>query len=114
MGNYKFCIAKQAEEYVFILYPNNNNRQEIGRSNGFPSESDAKEGLYQFRQFIKQNRTNLMSYLTITKKDLRFYGELKYSLGSFFRNIGYYEKTELKNWLFRIIKNIDAPLKIQK
>lgn len=113
MGKYIFCITKQENEYLFILYPNNNNNQEIGRSNGFLSESDAKKGLYQFQQFIKQNSTNLMSYLTITKKDLRFYGELKYSFGSFFRNMGYYDKSEFEQWLFRIIENIDAPLKTE-
>lgn len=113
MGNYKFCIAKQSEEYIFILYPNNNNSQEIGRSNGFSNESDAKEGLYQFQQFIKQNRANLMAYLTITKRDLQFYGELTYIDGVFFRNRGYFNKSEFKKWLSRIIENIDAPLKIE-
>lgn len=113
MGNYKFCISKEGEKYFFILYPNNNNNQEIGRSSGFSNESDAKEGLYQFQQFIKQNRTDLMTYLTITKKELRFYGELKYNLGSFFRNMGYYDKSEFEQWLFRIIENIDAPLKAE-
>ena len=113
MGNYKFCISKQEEEYVFILYPNNNNNQEIGRSSGFPNESDAKEGLYQFQQFIKQNNTDLISYLTITKRGLQYYGELTYKDVAFFRNIGYSNKSEFNDWLSRIIENIDAPLKIK-
>ena len=112
MGNYKFCISKQEEEYVFILYPNNNNRQEIGRSSGFPNESDAKEGLYQFRQFIKNIQNNLHGALDIAKNDKHFYGKLTYNTGTFYRKNGYEQKSEYENWLKRIIKNIDAPIEL--
>lgn len=111
MGNYKFCIAKQAEEYVFILYPNNNNNQEIGRSNGFPTESDAKEGLYQFQQFIKNNQNNLQNYLEVPKNEKQFYCRLTFNNGIFFRKKEYLQKTQYKKWLQRISDNIDAPIK---
>lgn len=112
MSKYFYQIIKTKTGYFFALYPNNSKKIPIGQSSEFSSEANAKEGLYQFQQFIKKNRNSLSTHIEISKKDSLFYGSLNFEEGCFFREKGYCHKYEYIDWLQRIEKNIDTEIKI--
>lgn len=56
MRGYK--IIQEDGKWLFCLFPNNSNRQEVGRSKLFDSYNDCVNGVQAFRKLIIENHIN--------------------------------------------------------
>lgn len=69
MKSYKWKIIYENNKYIFIIYPNNSNTQEIGRSSEYNSEKECLEAFKNFKKFIIENKINSSkSEHIVTKK----------------------------------------------
>ena len=110
MSYYKYYITLEKEGYKFGLYPNNNNHQWVIISNAFETSEKAEEQRRRFQSKVVVNgeKAFVIEKMGVGKYLLRFLDdeiEVKYVLGNTYL---------CKKKMRRIIKNINAPLKVRE
>lgn len=109
---YKFRIEKENAGYVFRLYPNNNNKQQIASSMIYDSKANCMNALEQFKIFVKTN--NIEAFLKIEKIGHKFVPSIVDNGKTLFHRMDLpydNDKDQCNKWIERIKNNIDAPLK---
>ncbi len=108
--NYKYYIKKLDNSYYYGLYPNNNNRQPVAVSGGYPSREDAKKGIEDLKNHLKENNNPFQ----ISINEGKYYFELKANKKklTFKRILGYTNRENAKKGIDNILKNVGAPLKV--
>ncbi len=105
---YKFYIDEKDNLFYFGLYPNNNNFEEIGISNGFETYESAFKKLTMFRTLLKEGK-DIFEIKRIERKFIFILKKNKFSL-QFYRVKSYDQLINCKNAIKKIIENFDAPL----
>lgn len=111
MTKYRYAIEKEDKGYLFILYPNNNNNQEIGRSVYYLEEKECSRALEDFKLFVRTNKiSNAKSqYIRINKKNEKWFFEyIKDGKVIFYRRYGYVVKENARKIISSIYKNTIA------
>ncbi len=112
MAKYKFVIKEEKDKgYLFILYPNNNNNQEVGRSIYYLDRDKCSKALIDFKTFVNINKidNDQSKFVNIKEKNERWFFEyIKDGKVVFFRYYGYEDEDNARKIISSIYKNIDV------
>ncbi|MCC8193018.1 MAG: hypothetical protein LIO41_08285 [Ruminococcus sp.] len=118
MGGYYFFDFYNDEDYGgyrFRLFPSNNNSQPLGISILYPTPDACKNALRDFRSLIKDSNmcVNENKYVRIEPNENQYIFKFFDEDGNeiFYRKLPYYQKTNCRNGINRVIQHIDAPIK---
>lgn len=111
MGNYKFQIKKENGRYFFALFPNNNNNQEIGRSEQYENYNVCKKALEDFKSWVKMQKidNHESEYVELYKDKGHHFRYVESSRVLFSRINGYTQLKSAKDAIVRVYRHIDAP-----
>lgn len=109
MAKYKFVIEKEDKGYLFILYPNNSNTKEVGRSIYYLNKSQCLKALNDFKLFVDANIINTWKskFININNRNGKWFFEyIKDGKVIFYRYCGYDNKDSACKIIGSIYKNI--------